>query len=45
MPSILSSRSDPESIRLRPVLGWAAADYVYAVLLLPIRDVRLLWLR
>jgi hypothetical protein len=24
-------RKDPESIRLRPVLGWAAADYVYVI--------------
>lgn len=24
-------RSDPDSIRLRPVLGWAAADYVYVL--------------
>lgn len=26
----LFNRKDPDSIRLRPVLGWAAADYVYA---------------
>ncbi|UJR26566.1 hypothetical protein I4U23_007887 [Adineta vaga] len=25
----LSTWNDPESIRLRPVLGWAAADYVF----------------
>jgi hypothetical protein len=24
-------RKDPESIRIRPVLGWAAADYVYVI--------------
>jgi hypothetical protein len=24
-------REDPDSIRLRPVLGWAAADYVYVI--------------
>ena len=33
MISIFSSflREDPASIRLRAILGWAAADYVYVI--------------
>ncbi len=36
-------RKDPESVRLRPVLGWAAADYVYVIKLFISIDVICLW--